>query len=332
MQTVRTIEQTARQREALVALGTLAAGLAHEINNPASAATRAADALRETTVRLKDALLRLAEAGLTAEQYVALDALRERAGAHQPGRRPVGAGRPRGRAERLAHRPRRRRGLAGRARAGRRRGRRGLVREGRGPPGRAVPGPGAALAVQRVVDGRPAGRGQGVDAAGVGPGRRGPVVLAARPRLDPAHRRRRGSGEHAVGARQPAQGRDGRPRPRRRRPGDRGVRRASSTRCGPTSSTTRSTRWTARGPCASPVARPSRESSWRSPTAAPGCRPTSSRTCSSRSSRPRTSAAAPGLGLDISRRIIVERHAGDIAIERQDGQTVFRVTLPGPRR
>ncbi|MDQ3465636.1 MAG: ATP-binding protein, partial [Actinomycetota bacterium] len=43
--TARTIESTVRQRESLVTLGTLAAGLAHEINNPAAAATRAVDAL-----------------------------------------------------------------------------------------------------------------------------------------------------------------------------------------------------------------------------------------------------------------------------------------------
>ena len=35
-----------------------------------------------------------------------------------------------------------------------------------------------------------------------------------------------------------------------------------------------------------------------------------------------------GLGLDISRRIVVERHAGDIAIESAPGRTVVRVTLP----
>jgi signal transduction histidine kinase len=35
-----------------------------------------------------------------------------------------------------------------------------------------------------------------------------------------------------------------------------------------------------------------------------------------------------GLGLDISRRIVVERHGGEIEIDRRPGETVLRVTLP----
>ncbi len=42
----RSIESTARQRASLITLGTLAAGLAHEINNPAAAASRAVDDLK----------------------------------------------------------------------------------------------------------------------------------------------------------------------------------------------------------------------------------------------------------------------------------------------
>lgn len=74
--TARRIEATARQRDSLVTLGRLSAGLAHELNNPAAAAVRSVSALEAAQGFQVRSLRELAEAGINADQFAALDALR----------------------------------------------------------------------------------------------------------------------------------------------------------------------------------------------------------------------------------------------------------------
>lgn len=60
----RTAEQALRQTERMATLGTLAAGAAHELNNPSAVAARAADQLGEALARLQDTAVALGSADL----------------------------------------------------------------------------------------------------------------------------------------------------------------------------------------------------------------------------------------------------------------------------
>ena len=72
---IRETTRFEQQRDRLAALGKLSAGLAHELNNPASAAKRAASQLRDILKRIKDASHELGRRELTAAQKAEIDNL-----------------------------------------------------------------------------------------------------------------------------------------------------------------------------------------------------------------------------------------------------------------
>jgi signal transduction histidine kinase len=72
---IRETTRMEQQRDRLASLGKLSAGLAHELNNPASAATRATSQLREALHRIRDASLELGRRELTPEQKLKIEKL-----------------------------------------------------------------------------------------------------------------------------------------------------------------------------------------------------------------------------------------------------------------
>jgi signal transduction histidine kinase len=88
-QTVRRMDTMSRERAKLIGPGERAATCRHEINNPAAAATRAVDALRDTFNSSLASLLQLAAQTPVGAQFTAVDALRNEIPGWTPGNDPM---------------------------------------------------------------------------------------------------------------------------------------------------------------------------------------------------------------------------------------------------
>ena len=322
-----------RQSEKMAQLGTLTAGVAHELNNPAAAVQRGADQLADSLQDLLAAERGLAQpltttvvreddrsvagrgpfARVCSRRSRRHHARRSRRGGRSLARRTPGAGRGRARADAGDARLRRRRSWKRwppslgaenlpRSSAGWRPRDRGLEPPRRGHPGR-----------------RPHRRDrEGAERLRL-PGS-GPRAGGGRPRGDrqhPGDPAPQAEGRHPCGA-----------RVRARSPAHLGLGR-QSTRCGPTSSTTRPMRSPNASRTAaprSPSARAAKGISWwsTSATTGPASRRRSATGSSTRSSPPSRRARGPGWAWTWLPRSSLQRHRGDYASARGRAATFHR--------
>ena len=322
------------QRERLLPLGKLTAGLTHELNNPAAAAARATDALRERVRR------HAAQAGDAAGGQVDGEMLRPLTGAaggvrraHRPRRRELSAMERSDLEDELGewlddHDVTSRWELARGVRGGRPDVPEDLDRVAAAvapaSSRRRCAGWRYTVETEKLLRGD-----RRQHQPDLQPGRRGEAVLADGPDAAPAHRPARRPGRHAGDARRQdrAGGHRGegvRPRPaegarlrRRAQPGVDQPDRQRPRRDGrrghadaPHGAATASARW------------------WRSATPGPASRPS----CGQRVFEPffttKPVGQGTGLGLDVSWRVVVKRHGGDLRVVSEPGDTRFRVLLP----
>ncbi len=85
------VTEREQSRERLTSLGTMAAGLAHELNNPAAAARRAAAQMTEALDAIGSALARFVEAGIERDEAEQLVRLQQQAAAHAASATALGA-------------------------------------------------------------------------------------------------------------------------------------------------------------------------------------------------------------------------------------------------